>query len=106
MWFEYLSERLGYSVIEKQHGFIVYQIVGDDCFIHDLYVKPDYRRINLGSELADEVQRLAKESGCKRIWGQIVVGSGGDSEAMIAHLKWGLRLDSVRDNSIFTVKEI
>lgn len=106
MYFDYAKERLGQETIANEYGFIMYQITGKDCFIHDLYIKPEYRRENHATELADQVEYIARKADCTKIWGQVVVGSGGDSVALMSHLSWGLKLQSANGNCIVTVKEI
>jgi GNAT superfamily N-acetyltransferase len=106
MYFDYVKERLGQEVIQNEYGFILYYINGQDCFIVDLYVKPEHRRKNIATELADQVQEIAQKRRCTKIWGQVVVGSGGDFVALMSHFSWGLRLHSANANCIVTVKEI
>lgn len=106
MYFDYLSERLGYEHIQNECGFVVYQVVGKDCFIHELYVAPEYRRAAIATHLADNVQVIAKDAGCTRIWGQVIVSTKGATNALQAHLNWGLKLHSTESGCIITVKEI
>ena len=106
MYFDYLAERNGFEHVELPHGFIVYEISGEDCFIHDLYVKPEWRSSYLGTTLADKVQKIAKQKGCKRIWGNVVISTNGANVALMAHLKWGLKLHSTKGDCIITVKEL
>ncbi len=106
MWHEYLLERHGWESIQYDNGFIVYEIRGEDCFIQELYTKPEARKNGLATIMADEVESIAKENGCKRIWGTVVIGTSGASGAMMAHLSWGLKLHSTNGQCIVTVKEI
>lgn len=106
MWYEYLMERHGWETMLFEHGFIVYEINGENCFIQEIYVKPEARRNSVGTHMADQVEEIAKERGCKKIWGTVVLGTYGANEAMMAHLNWGLKLHSINGNCILTVKEL
>lgn len=106
MYFDYLKERLDYEHFQNDFGFVVYKITGEECYIHELYVKPEFRGSYHGTALADKVEFLAIKNNCKRIWGQIFIPSRGANEAMMAHLKWGLKLHSTNGDCINMVKEI
>ena len=58
---DYIKESYGREYMEDKYGFITYQFMEDFCVIHTLYVKPEYRQQNKGSELANCVAEKVKE---------------------------------------------
>ncbi len=64
LYAEYIKERQGINIIEDEYGFITWQPRKDECFIVDMYVRPDYRKQKCGqrllSRLVNEVKNSAK----------------------------------------------
>lgn len=106
MYFDYLQERLGYEVMQNDYGFIVLQIIGTDCYLHELYVRPEHRRKQNATYLADCALEKAKQSGCTKLWSQVVITTNGANEAMAAHLAWGMRLHSTDAGRVILSREI
>lgn len=64
-WEDYLSEN-ELSVYETDNGFVTYKLQGDAALIHDMYVKPDYRKHTHAWELHNHVLDQANQGG-KRV---------------------------------------
>lgn len=68
---DYRKEREGVDTIEHEHGFVSYKLFSDECYIIDIYVRPDFRKTGLASVLADKVKDIAKEHKCKILTGSV-----------------------------------
>ena len=107
MWADYQNERLGKQVIENDKGFAIYDYIdAEQCYLEDIYVKPEFRKTGVASELADIVTELAKAKGCKYLIGSVVCGLNGDTNAMKAFLAYGMRLSEVNGRVIILSKDI
>jgi GNAT superfamily N-acetyltransferase len=42
--------------------------IGNYCYLHDLYVAPEYRGKGIGRQLIEHVYAAAREAGCTRVY--------------------------------------
>ena len=105
LWSEYREERNEAKFIEKENGFASYSIHNDECYLQDIYVRPEFRKTGLAKELADEVCKKAIEGNCKRLIGSVVVGTRGDSLNLRLLLEHGMKLLSVNNNIIYVYRD-
>jgi GNAT superfamily N-acetyltransferase len=73
LYAQYVKEREGLDLLEKEEAFLTYTINADQgyIFIQDLYVIPEKRRSQVASQLADEVVSIAVQQGCSILYGQV-----------------------------------
>ena len=45
MYFSYIKEREDYDSILKDYGFVTYKIEKEECFLRDMYIKPEFRKL-------------------------------------------------------------
>ena len=103
---EYKLELENKPVIETEHGFACYGIHGTDCYIEDIYVKPEFRKTHEASHLANMVLEDARLKGCKRLFGSVVPSRHGATISMKVQLAYGFRVFSASENFILLVKDI
>lgn len=106
LYADYLIEREGKSVLELEHGFAVYQFLGDTCYIVDIYVKPQHRKSGYASIMADKIAKLAKEKGYNKLLGSVDLRANGCTISMKALLGYGFNLKFCDGQTIFLEKEI
>lgn len=68
---EYRKEREDIDTMEFESGFITYRLFPNECYIVDIYVRPDVRRSGYGSMMADEVKKFAKKQGYQILTGSV-----------------------------------
>lgn len=96
LWADYLNEREGVHVLEKEHGFAVYELHrGEVCYIRDIYVVPHLRHTGLARELADEVVRMVKLQGVKVLVGSVATNAVGATYSLKILLAYGMTLASL-----------
>ena len=109
LYAEYVRERLDHEIIEDESGFIEFRINEDKtCFVQDIYVRPKYRKLGSGraKKLADQVRDLAKERGCNTLTANVDILTKGHNEALLFHLRYGMRVQRLCGSLIVTAKEI
>lgn len=62
---QYLKEEENREVIETEEGFITYSIIGEECYVAEVYVVPAQRNKLNSHKLLALVVEEAKKSNCK-----------------------------------------
>jgi ribosomal protein S18 acetylase RimI-like enzyme len=107
LYAQYLTERTNDAIIETDEGFVTYRFLNDkQCYIVDIFVKPEHRRSRVASRLADEVTQAARENGCSELVSTVVPSANGSTNSLKAVLSYGFKLDSATNNVICLTKEI
>lgn len=106
---EYVREREGYQTIEYPDvGFATFRFNDEmkECYIRDIYVRPEFRRDRVANKMADQISSLAKERGCKILTGSIVPSMKGSTESLHGLLWYGFKLHACTNDYIVLVKEL
>jgi len=85
------NEIVGYAV----YFFCYFTWTGKSLYMDDLYVKPDYRGIGVGSMLINQVISYAKETGCHKLRWQV---SDWNKPAKDFYRKLGAEISDVEQN--------
>lgn len=103
---DYIMEREGKQIIESDAGFMTFKIFGDECYIEDMYVRKDARRLGVASDMAKEIEKKAREAGCKFVTGTCVPSTNGATESMKGMFSYGFRIHSCVEDKIILIKEL
>lgn len=106
LYAQYLSERLGSSVLETDDGFATYTFIGTTVYIKDIYVVPDKRRTGLASGMADQICELAKDRGCTVLAGSIDPSTTGAHESLLGLLAYGMTISHIMGGLLFLKKDL
>lgn len=106
LYASYLKEREGKEIIESEIGFATYYFLDDGCYIQDIFVLKDYRKIGEASRLAEEIEKIAKSKGYKKLYGTVCPLANGSTESIKALLAYGFKLNSSVSNLIAFVKDL
>src|SRR5271166_5628584 len=106
MYADYLEEFSIKHMFYNDKGFAIYEITGQDCYIQEIYVKPEFRDCKVAKDLQVEVTKIAKGKGCTRLLGSVVPSVKQSSMSMAMLLKDGFKLDSSTINFIVVSKQI
>ena len=72
-YFEFfVAEVDGEIVGMALYFFAYYTWVGKSLYLDDLYVKPEYRGLNIGKALLEKIIEVAKEENCMRMRWQVL----------------------------------
>lgn len=94
------------QVIESEHGFILYSILGNDCYIEDVYVVPEQRKSRVCWEMADKVVEEAKSKGCKLLIGTVIPTANNSTTSLKMLLSYGFKPRGQNNQAIIFTKEI
>lgn len=106
LYAKYVIEREGKEIIESEVGFATYYFLDDNCYIQNIFVEKDYRKIGEASRLAQEIEKIAKSKGCKKLYGTVCPSANGSTESIKVLLAYGFKLDSSINNLIAFVKDL
>ena len=103
---DYIKAREGREIIEDEDGFATYKIFGEECYIADVYVRPESRKNLKSWKYIDQIREIAREKGCKCLTTTVVPVLEGSTFSTMAILQYGFRLHSSKENMIIFVKEL
>ncbi len=107
---EYLNELLGDSIIEWDNGFATYRFIDHEgvpsVYIVDIYVRPDFRKTRMATEMADEIKKVAMRNGCKRMIGSVNAFIKDPTRSIKVLLGYGMVFHKSTDAGIVFKKEI
>lgn len=106
MYFDYIKEREGLDFIIKDYGFCSYSIKDQECFLMDVYIKPEFRKTHKGSTLLNELCSIARDSKCTYLTARNYPKSFGSSESLLAALKYGFKVITTNNEFILIAKEL
>jgi GNAT superfamily N-acetyltransferase len=106
MYADYLEEFGVKHMYHYEKGFAIYEVTGHECYISEIYVKPEFRDQNIAKELQSSVAKIAVEHGCTRLLGSVIVSAPHSSRNLSMLFKDGFKLDSATANFIVVSKEI
>lgn len=106
MFKAYLKEREGVDLIEREDGFAIYLITGQECYIRDIYTQPESRKTGTAGSMADEIAEIARAAGCKYLTGSVYLGAKGADASAKVLMAYGMRLHKTVDNGIIFIKDL
>lgn len=108
MYADYVRERLGDEVLELGYGFATYRFLNENktVYIVDIYVKPEHRKKNVASEIADKIVDIAKQRGAVELIGTVSPQLKSATTSLKVLLGYGMQLHSASEQAIILKKEI
>jgi len=93
------SEIIGMAI----YFFAYFTWVGKSLYLDDLYIKPEFRGKGIGSELLDEIYKIAKDNNCRRLRWQVI---NWNTPAIKLYEKAGATIDNEWSNCDFDHEQI
>lgn len=108
LYAEYIKEREGMNLIEKQYGFCTYKIINEYIYLADIYIKKDERRKGLTKVLVNEVEEIGKNNDCTFILGSFCLDTNNwkSGKALVKALGFKYFKKQRKTNMIYVSKEI
>jgi len=106
LYAEYIRERESLEIIEHEDGFVTYKIVGKECFLADMYVRPHQRGNSLFKRLIYELCKIARANKCDHISTNIHTLDVNCSRAIKAALKVDFSIINANNGTILLVKKL
>lgn len=106
LYFEYLKEREGASILSNEHSFIVYKLASDHVYLQDIYTAPEARDTKSWLRLYEQFLELVRAEKIKLVFVSIVPSAAGSDKSLSMALKFGYKLHSASNDVIYLRKEI
>lgn len=103
---EYFKEWEGFDSIVTDDAFASYRIVGEECYIREIWVRPELRKTGLASDIADQIAVIAKERGCAFLSGSVNTLGNKPTESTKVLLAYGFKISGAVPNGILFKKEL
>lgn len=108
---EYLLERLGKEIIERDDGFATFVRLttpeGESAvYIEDIFVRPEARKKGVATDLADGICQWAATCGCTVVFGSVNAKANGATQSLKVLIAYGMQLSHVIGDMIYFRKEI
>lgn len=112
MYADYIRERENKEILQNDFGFAIY---GYNCvpgvdfphvYLQDIYVKPEHRKKNHASQLADQVAAQAKTAGFKVMLGSVDGTANGADASLRFMFAYGASLFSISGSVAWFTKEL
>lgn len=103
---DFYRER-GAIVIENEHGWANFFVMGKTGYLQNLYVYPTSRNKQNGTSILTNVEISMKElHNCEKIITTISRLWGDPDKTLLITLKRGFKLESMTEDAIFLSKEL
>lgn len=106
LYADYIKEREDFECVHDENGFATYKISGTECYIRDIYVKPELRKSNIASEYADKIAEIAKSKGCTHLTGTVAPSANGATASTQVLIAYGFKILRSTSDLIIFMKEI
>ena len=114
MFQEYIKEREGFEYADikaldgEKVGFALYTIIkgNKECYIKDIYIKSEYRKLHYASQLADVICEIAREQQCTHLSGSVCTSVGNPTASMKVLFAYGMSFHSVKGDMIYFIKDL
>lgn len=103
----YLEELEDIEILESNRGFASYKIKGDELWIYDVFVRPDYRGCGIAKRYFEELEDVAKKNDCKYIKTLTNTNNNGWEKSTKMLTDYGYEpFKTLEDGTIFLKMEI
>lgn len=101
---DFQREMYGRETIETEKGFIVFNVYEDkSAYIHQLYVKPEFRKKGSGHELEMEIVKKYKVT---KLACYVDCTSDNPEQSLLAILNVGYKITNINGLNIELYKEL
>ena len=102
----YFKEREDFDSLVTEEGFATYKIFGEECYIRDIFVQPDYRKRGYASVLADSIAHIAKQKGCKFLSGSVSTTANNTTASTKILMAYGFEIVKAVNDGIWFRKDL
>lgn len=107
LYADFIKEYDGFDIIEiPDVGFATYKCAGEECYIKDVYIKPEHRSKRVSYDMQVEITKIAKEKGCTYLLGTVSPISKTATFSMGALIKDGFQFVKVDQHLMYFTKRV
>ena len=103
---DYLKETRNIETLECDEGFATYIFMGEDCYIQDIYIRPEVRQKHAASKVADQIKEIAIKGGAKALLGTVNGLFKDPTTSAKALLGYGFKIHKITENVIVMKMEL
>ncbi len=103
---QFIKDREGLDLLEFPEGFLTFKIDGDECFVANLFIHPDFRGTQALFRFYEKLEKIALEKNAKFISANIHINDHGFNRSLKAALKLGFSLVQAQNNSVIVFKKL
>lgn len=92
--------------MECSHGFATYKFRDNDCYIIDIYVEPEKRKLGVAAEMANQIAAIAKQKGYKILTGSVDSRAHGAESSAAVLKSYGMSPYKKEDHVTYYFKGI
>lgn len=107
-WADYIAETADKRMLEDENGFATYFVVPGTqvCYIEDIYVVPEKRKSDVGTEYELAIRNWAVEQGCIELMGSVNLQSKNPERSVQVLLARGFKIAQVTPTMMYFKKNI
>lgn len=109
MYRAYFKEEEKLDVLQEDYGFITYQLVGPECLVSDVFVKPNKRGHGKSLALLKKVEEIAVAAKCAHLTGYCSFEPGEFDKYTLKiqlMIEAGFKIARILENKIIMFKKI
>lgn len=102
----YLKSQNDADIVEDENGFILYRIVGEECYISEIYVDDKTKGTGKCKELINILSDIARFEKCTYLSGKIHLVHARANHTLAVALHLGFKVVNADQNTIVITKEL
>lgn len=106
MYFDYVKERQNVDNFQTDKGFILYKVNGEECFLAEVYVKPEFRGTSEIAKMIRSMCEIAESKGCNLLTANVHLSDSGSGRTIKAALKLDFFIAKADHNIIVIAKHL
>lgn len=107
LYLSYVKERLGFeSIVEEGKAFAIFKTEGQEIYIQDIYVAPEYRKKGIMDAMEGRIEAHAIEKGCTFATGTVQPTANNSEESLVYCIGRGYKIVEAHPNVIILRKEL
>lgn len=107
LYAQYVEEHTHGFIYENDHGFATYVFPDEKtCYIKDIFVRPEFRKSGVASDISAFIEQIAKQRGCTRLWGSVTPSAKDATISLKVLLAYGFHVVSASQDFILFEKDL
>jgi hypothetical protein len=106
LYAHYIREREDCKTLENDHGFMTYKVIGEELFIRDWFIDPQYRLTSKARYFAESITEIGRNAKCKYLTCTVCPTANGSTKSIRSILSYGFKLIRNQGDLIILAKEI
>lgn len=106
LYAEYIKERQGSDILETKYGFATFNLLGQECYVQDVYVVPEYRKSGVCKALIENIEVIANTNKCQYLTTSVSPVAKNSTDSIKICLRLGFQLFRSDSSLIYFMKRL